>query len=123
MTRIRQFDLCKSVLSRVLQLWLQWLHTLPLFSAVELATDRRTALEPGLKGAGGGVRTGIIELPILPAGAGGTVSDRSSDRGITKFISSGNSRLRVRLVASSNPVLARHICFMAHLSQIRLSLG
>ena len=37
---------------------------------------------------------------------------RSSLHRITKFISSRNSRLRVRLVTSSNPVVARLICFI-----------
>ena len=51
------------------------------------------------------------------------ISANSCVHGITRFISSKNSRLRVRLVTSSNPVVARLICCMAQLSQIRPSSG
>jgi hypothetical protein len=50
--------------------------------------------------------------PFLPAGASGAISHSNCGQGITKLISSRNSRMRVRLVTSSNPVVARLICFI-----------
>jgi hypothetical protein len=52
--------------------------------------------------------------PLVPGcGACGAISDTSSAHGTTRFISSRNSRLRVRLVLRSNPLSLRLICFMA----------
>jgi len=52
--------------------------------------------------------------PLAPAplGAKGWIKPTSSVQGTTRFISSRNTRLRVRLVTSSNPVVARLICFI-----------
>jgi hypothetical protein len=59
--------------------------------------------------------------PLAPgAGAYGAISETSSAHGTTRFISSRNSRLRVRLVLRSNPLSPRLICFipsMSHMDQ------
>ena len=47
----------------------------------------------------------------------------SACHGITWFISSRNSRLRVRLMDNSNPLLARLICFMDAFSHAGPSVG
>jgi hypothetical protein len=66
---------------------------------------------------------GKRRLTCLALGGCGEIKASSSVQGITSFISSRNSRLRVRLVTSSNPVWARLICFMAQMSQIRPLVG
>lgn len=48
----------------------------------------------------------------MPAGACGAISARRSSHGMTASISSRNARLRVLLGESSNPLVARLICFM-----------
>src|ERR1700712_5268675 len=60
------------------------------------------------------VSTGNGGRPRLPPGACGNTSATSSLHGTTRFISSRNSRLRVRLVVKSNPRLA---CLMPKSSQ------
>ena len=60
----------------------------------------------------------------LGAGACGAISDTSSAHGTTRFISSRNSRLRVRLVLRSYPLSPRLICFMSAMSHItRVAAG
>ena len=50
--------------------------------------------------------------PWLPAVfAKGVIKLTSSVHGTTRFISSRNTRLRVRLVTNSYPLVARLICF------------
>ena len=60
------------------------------------------------------VSTGNGGRPRLPSGACGNISATSLPHGTTRFISSRNSRLRVRLVVKSNPRLA---CLMPKSSQ------
>ena len=60
------------------------------------------------------VSTGNGGRPRLPSGACGNTSATSSAHGTTPFISSRNSRLRVRLVVKSNPRLA---CLIPQSSQ------
>ncbi|SPD37293.1 protein of unknown function (plasmid) [Cupriavidus taiwanensis] len=50
--------------------------------------------------------------PRLPSGAYGAISITRSAHGTTRFISSRNSRLRVRLVDKFSP---RSVCFMRHM--------
>jgi hypothetical protein len=50
--------------------------------------------------------------PVLPAGACGVINATNSAQGTTLFISSRKTRLRVRLVVSSNPAVASDICFI-----------
>jgi hypothetical protein len=59
-------------------------------------------------------------LTILLAGAKGWIKPVNSDQGITRFISSKNSRLRVLLVTNSNPVEAKVVYFIKikRLSQV-----
>ncbi len=52
------------------------------------------------------VSTGNGGRPRLPSGACGDTIATSSPHGTARFISSRNSRLRVRLVVKSNPRLA-----------------
>jgi hypothetical protein len=62
--------------------------------------------------------------PVFPAGACGPINASNSDRGMTRSNSSRNACLRVRLVASSNPVRARRpVCSITVLSQIRPPAG
>src|SRR3990167_7825050 len=51
-------------------------------------------------------------LDPVPLAANGSIRLTNSVHGTTRFISSRNTRLRVLLVTSSNPVVARLICFI-----------
>ena len=51
-------------------------------------------------------------LAVVPLDANGSIRPTSFVQGTTRFISSRNMRLRVLLATSSNPMVARLICFI-----------
>jgi hypothetical protein len=68
------------------------------------------------------VKVGSLDQKVVGAHTCGSISEASAAHGNTEFISARNSRLRVRLVTSANPLPAKFLLYPCLTSEQLLAM-